>query len=239
MGADHNTGRPPVISELARFPGAGELANLPRMSKRALGGSRFSACGRTLWRRLHHSRRRPPPPTARRPAPRRAPAPRPPSAAENRIANLSRVDLLGGAGVGAFKLEGEVAEGRPRADRRDRAAVHRRRPRDDQGGLGPRVGGAAGSRRTAPPIEAGDAILATFYLRTETPAGGGRRRDRVRVRAQRLALHQVGAVPGAGGAAGWSKVAGPLQGGGRLRRRRGARPSSASATTRRRSSSAA
>ncbi len=51
----------------------------------------------------------------------------------------------------------------------------------------------------AAPIERGDAILATFFLRTRDAAGGGRRRDGVRVRAERLPLPEVGPVPGAGG----------------------------------------
>ena len=116
---------------------------------------------------------------------------------------------------------GGSAEGRPGADRHRRTAIHRCGPRDDQGGLGTRVGGAAGrgerrahrARRRAP----GDVLPAH-----RGPPGGRRRRDGVRLRAERCPLHQVGPVPGAGGRR-LDEGAGPLQGGAGLRGRPGAR----------------
>src|SRR4029077_5910915 len=87
-------------------PAEGELANLPRMSKRPLGFS--AALGVSLALSISGCIMR----TAPTPgAPAATPAPSAATAAaEDRVANLSRVDLLGGAGVGAFKVEGEAAK---------------------------------------------------------------------------------------------------------------------------------
>jgi hypothetical protein len=106
-------------------------------------------------------------------APAAAPAPSAATAAaEDRIAGLSRVDLLGGAGVGAFKVEGEAAKvelapiavtGQPFTDA-VRATIKE--------GSGHEWAVQMVAPTTAA-IEAGDAVLATFYLRTETPEEGG------------------------------------------------------------------
>src|SRR6516165_9946169 len=108
MGADHNTGIRGAIIDPACFPPEDELANLPRMSKRPLGffgnptlllaASIGLSAGACIMR------------TATPPgAPAAAPAPSAATvAAEDRVAGLPRVDLLAGAGVGAFKVEGDV-----------------------------------------------------------------------------------------------------------------------------------
>ena len=91
---------------------------------------------------------------------------------EDRIAGLSRVDLLGGAGVAAFKLEGEVQKvdvttvavtGQPFTDA-IRATIKE--------GSGHEWAVQLVAENAAP-IDSGDAILATFFLRTETPQDGG------------------------------------------------------------------
>ncbi len=93
-------------------------------------------------------------------------------AAEERIAGLPRVDLLGGAGVAAFKPEGEVVKvdvaplavtGQPFTDA-VRATVKE--------GSGHEWAVQLVATTTAP-VDTGDAILATFFLRTETPQEGG------------------------------------------------------------------
>ena len=91
---------------------------------------------------------------------------------EERIAGLPRVDLLGGAGFAAFKLEGEVQKvdvapiavtGEPFPDA-IRATIKQ--------GSGHEWAVQLVAENAAP-IESGDAILATFFLRTETPQEGG------------------------------------------------------------------
>jgi hypothetical protein len=93
-------------------------------------------------------------------------------AANARIANLPRVDLLGGAGIAAFKISGDNAKaaegktitvtGQPFADAMQfnikeasshEWAVQLQAP-------------------TTAAVAAGDAILATFWFRTETPQEG-------------------------------------------------------------------
>src|SRR5579863_5679086 len=106
-------------------------------------------------------------------APAAAPAPSAATAAaEDRIANLSRVDLLGGAGVGAFKAQGEVQKvdlapiavtGQPFTDAL-RATIKEGSGHEWAVQL---------EAPNAAAIESGDAILATFYLRTETLQEGG------------------------------------------------------------------
>ncbi len=111
----------------------------------------------------------PPPGGATAPAAAVSPAT---EAAEARIAGLPRVDLLGGAGTGAFTVIGEVkkvdltpiaVEGQPFKDA-IRAAIK------EGSGNEYAVQLAA---PTAAALETGDAVLATFYLRTETPQEGG------------------------------------------------------------------
>jgi hypothetical protein len=105
-----------------------------------------------------------------------APAAPPPSAAtvaaEERIASLPRVDLLGGAGVAAFKVQGEAQKvelapiavtGQPFTDA-VRATVKEGSGHEWAVQL---------VADTAAPVDNGDAILATFYLRTEAPQEGG------------------------------------------------------------------
>lgn len=93
-------------------------------------------------------------------------------AAEDRIAGLPRTDLIGGLGVAAFKVQGEVAKvdvapiavtGQPFTDA-IRATIKE--------GSGHEWAVQMAADNTAS-VEAGDAILATFYLRTETPQEGG------------------------------------------------------------------
>ena len=104
-----------------------------------------------------------------------ATAPSPPPAAvtdEERVAGLPRVDLLGGAGVAAFKLEGEVQKvdlapivvtGQPFTDA-IRATIKE--------GSSHEWAVQLVAENTAP-IDTGEAILATFFLRTELPQEGG------------------------------------------------------------------
>ncbi len=113
----------------------------------------------------------PPPGGATATTPAAAPSPAT-EAAESRIAGLSHVDLLGGTGSGAFKVSGEVkkvdltpiaVEGQPFKDA-IRAAVKE--------GSGHEWAVQLEALTTAP-LDNGDAVLATFYLRTETPQEGG------------------------------------------------------------------
>jgi len=115
------------------------------------------------------------PQSASAPAAATAAAPAPSAAtraAEDRIAGLARVDLIGGSGVAAFKVQGEVAKvevaplavaGQPFTDA-VRATIKE--------GSGHEWAVQMAADNTAP-VETGDAILATFYLRTETPQEGG------------------------------------------------------------------
>jgi hypothetical protein len=93
-------------------------------------------------------------------------------AAEERIAGLPRVDLLGPAGAGAFHLSGEekkveltpiTVDGQPFKD-----AV-RANVKESSG----HEWAVQLDASTAAPIEAGDAVLATFFLRIATPQEGG------------------------------------------------------------------
>ena len=169
--------------------------------------SATSPRGRTS--RTQHAVRQPPPPcparVCRRGSHRRPRARRPARWRRNR-----RVQA-GGRG----------AEGRRRADRRAGTAVHRRGPRDDQGGLGERVGGAAGGgeRRAHRPRRRDPGNVLPAHRET---TGGRRRRDGVRLRAARLPVHEVDPVPGAGGRR-LVEGAGPVQGRAGLRGRPGAR----------------
>jgi hypothetical protein len=110
------------------------------------------------------------------PPPGAAAAPEPVSpaaeAADARIAGLPRVDLIGGAGSAAFQPQGEVKKvdlaplavpGQPFSDA-IRATVK------EESGHEWAVQLVA---PTTAPIEAGDAILATFYLRAQAPQEGG------------------------------------------------------------------
>jgi len=92
-------------------------------------------------------------------------------AANSRIAGLPRVDLLGGGGLKAFHPEGEVAKvavttvpvtGQPFAEAQ-RIEVKESSSHEYAVQL---------VARTAAPLESGDAILATFFLRTEVPQEG-------------------------------------------------------------------
>ncbi|HVV52013.1 MAG TPA: glycoside hydrolase family 44 protein [Polyangia bacterium] len=112
-------------------------------------------------------------PSATAPGATAAPAPTAATrAAEDRIAGLPRVDLLGGAGIAAFKVQGEAQKvdlaplavaGQPFTDA-VRATV--KQGSDHEWAVQLEAPNAA-------PVESGDAILATFYLRTETPQEGG------------------------------------------------------------------
>ncbi len=93
-------------------------------------------------------------------------------AAEARIAGIARVDLLGGAGVKAFIPRGEVNKveitpvaivGQPFADA-VRATIK-------EGSSNPYA--VQMTARTTAALDEGDVVLATFYLRTETPQEGG------------------------------------------------------------------
>ena len=93
-------------------------------------------------------------------------------AANARIASLPRVDLLGGAGITAFKISGDnskAAEGKtitvtgqPFADAM-RFTV--KEPSSHEWAVQLQT-------PTTAPVAVGDAILATFWLRTETPQEG-------------------------------------------------------------------
>ncbi len=93
-------------------------------------------------------------------------------AAEDRIAGLPRTDVLGGAGVAAFKVQGETqkvaveplaVQGQPFTDA-VRATIKE--------GSGHEWAVQMVAENTTP-IESGDAVLATFFLRTATPQEGG------------------------------------------------------------------
>ena len=93
-------------------------------------------------------------------------------AANARIANVPRVDLLGGRDTRDFTLQGEVQKVEV-----SRVSVHQQpfgeatRLRVKQGsGLEYAVQLQA---PTTAPVEAGDVLLATFYLRTEVPKEDG------------------------------------------------------------------
>src|SRR6185436_3773576 len=93
-------------------------------------------------------------------------------AANARIANLPRVDLLGGAGITAFKIMGDNAKaaegktitvtGQPFADAM-RFTVKEASSHEWAVQL---------QTPTTAPVAMGDAILATFWFRTETPQEG-------------------------------------------------------------------
>ena len=93
-------------------------------------------------------------------------------AANARIASLPRVDLLGGAGIAAFKIMGDNAKaaeaktitvtGQPFADAM-RFTVKEASSHEWAVQL---------QTPTTAPVAMGDAILATFWFRTETPQEG-------------------------------------------------------------------
>jgi len=93
-------------------------------------------------------------------------------AANARIASLPRVDLLGGAGIAAFKISGDNAKaaegktitvtGQPFADAM-RFTV--KEPSSHEWAVQLQT-------PTTAPVAMGDAILATFWFRTETPQEG-------------------------------------------------------------------
>jgi hypothetical protein len=93
-------------------------------------------------------------------------------AANARIAGLPRVDLLGGAGIAAFKISGDKAKaatgspitvtGQPFTDAM-RFTVNEASSHEWAVQL---------QTPTTAPVAAGDAILVTFWLRTETPQEG-------------------------------------------------------------------
>jgi hypothetical protein len=93
-------------------------------------------------------------------------------AAEARIAGLPRVELLGGAGIDAFKLRGDVRKvdltpvavsGQP-FKQATRATIKEGSNHEWAVQLVAPIAAA---------VESGDALLATFFLRTETPQTGG------------------------------------------------------------------
>jgi Glycoside hydrolase family 44 len=93
-------------------------------------------------------------------------------AANARIAGVPRVDLLGGRGLRDFALQGEVSKAEV-----NQVSVHQQ-PFGEATRL--RVKEASGSEwsvqlqaATTAPVEAGDVLLATFYLRTEVPKEDG------------------------------------------------------------------
>src|SRR5450432_1332697 len=160
------------------FPAACELANLPRMSTRAPGvfallSLSFAVAGGACIMRTPASPSSGASGTSGAPAAAAAPAPSAATvAAEERIAGLPRVDLLGGAGVAAFKPQGEVVKvdvapiavtGQPFTDA-VRATVKE--------GSGHEWAVQLVAETTAP-VDSGDAVLATFFLRTEVPQEGG------------------------------------------------------------------
>jgi len=114
--------------------------------------------------------------TAGAPATAAAPADNQPNpvqeAANARIAGLSRVDLLGGAGIAAFKISGDNAKaataspiavsGQPFTDAM-RFTIKEASSHEWAVQL---------QTPTTAPVAAGDAILATFWFRTETPQEG-------------------------------------------------------------------
>src|SRR4051812_35496047 len=125
----------------------------------------------------------PPPAPVRAPAATGAPPAAAASAAANqpnpfqeaanaRIAGVPRVDLLGGAGIAAFKISGDNAKaatatpitvtGQPFTDAM-RFTVKEASSHEWAVQL---------QAPTAAPVAAGDAILATFWIRTETPQEG-------------------------------------------------------------------
>ena len=93
-------------------------------------------------------------------------------AANARIAGVPRVDLLGGRGLRDFVLQGEVSKAEV-----SQVSVHQQ-PFGEATRL--RVKEASGSEwsvqlqaATTAPVEAGDVLLATFYLRAEVPKEDG------------------------------------------------------------------
>jgi hypothetical protein len=94
------------------------------------------------------------------------------AAANERIARVPRVDLLGGGGLNALAVQGENAKavavttvpvsGQPFAEA-TRVEIKEASSHEWAVQL---------AGKTAAPVESGDAILATFYLHTETPQEG-------------------------------------------------------------------
>ena len=132
----------------------------------ALGASSGSCIKRTA----------PPPESSGSGSSTAAAAPAKPSpaleAANTRIAGVPRTDLLGGAGIGAFKVSGQTQKvavtnlavsGQPFAEAL-RLAINQGSDHEWAVQLEAPNSGA---------VEEGDALLATFFLRTETPQEGG------------------------------------------------------------------
>jgi mannan endo-1,4-beta-mannosidase len=93
-------------------------------------------------------------------------------AANSRIANVPRVDLLGGRATRDFVLEGEtqkVEVSRVSVQQQPFAEATRLRVKE---GSGLEYSVQIQAANTAP-VEAGDFLLATFYLRTEVPKEDG------------------------------------------------------------------
>jgi hypothetical protein len=149
------------------------LANLTRVSKSSFAFPAFSGASLAFFAGAcivpaAPSATAPASPPAAAAEPRAAAAP---PATEDAVARLPRVDLLGG-GVAAFELEGEAQKvdltpiavtGQPFTEA-VRAAIKE--------GSGHEWAVQLHALNSAP-IAAGDAILATFYLRTATPPEGG------------------------------------------------------------------
>jgi hypothetical protein len=93
-------------------------------------------------------------------------------AANARIASLARVDLLGGAGIAAFKIQGDnskVAEAKPIPVSGQSFTEAMRLTTKEASSHEWAVQIQA---PTTAPVAAGDSILATFWFRTETPQEG-------------------------------------------------------------------
>ena len=139
-------------------------------------------------------------------------------AANARIASLPRVDLLGGAGIAAFKIMGDNAKaaeatpitvtGQPFTDA-TRFTIKEASSHEWAVQL---------QAPTTAPVAQGDAILATFYFRTETPQEGSVGETEFVFELGPLAVREVDPVPDPGGARLGAR-AGALRGADRVRAR--------------------
>jgi hypothetical protein len=115
-------------------------------------------------------------PAAGAPAAAAAPADNQPNpvqeAANARIASLPRVDLLGGAGIAAFKISGDNAKSASASPVTVTGQPFTDAMRFTMKEASSHEWAVQLQTATTAPVAAGDAILATFWFRTETPQEG-------------------------------------------------------------------
>src|SRR5204863_5494969 len=93
-------------------------------------------------------------------------------AANARIAGLSRVDLLGGANISAFKIMGDNAKAAQASPLTVAGQPFKDAMRFTVKEASSHEWAVQLQTAITAPVAAGDAILATFWFRTETPQEG-------------------------------------------------------------------